>query len=654
MKTTTKRHEINDDLMSILSANPPPFAIIYRPENNPDMLDIFTGNRVLCETLDDIPLGGDETRMSNGHDVLVMIPFQQIKERHFDCVNDQTPLVAIKIQKHTSHTKTHLLNSIQDASVRLNNECFDSSDETYKWTVEKIIADEIGQGAGANFVLKREFAADIEDYSLAKALSIFKNLMKLESGAYWTFIVYTGEQTLIGATPERHITLSEHVVTMNPVSGTYRYPISGPSVDGILDFLDDKKEIEELYMVVDEELKMVSNLCRTGPTLFGPYIKEMANLAHSEYIIKGKTSLSPRTILKETLFAPTVTGSPLQNACRVIKKYEPLGRGYYSGVIALITQRPNQATELDSAIIIRTAHINQQGRLSLSVGSTLVRHSEPEAECLETKAKAASLLNAIHKAGPIVRNRPGIRKTRFNNNILVIKALKKRNQSVSRFWLQERYRPDVNVNRELAGLKTLILDAEDTFTSMLSQILTSLGLSVTLKRFDEPFNTHDYDLCVLGPGPGDPNDGADRRISMLKKTIVELLKYQEKFIAICLSHQVLCTHLGLSVTLKERPNQGTQKQIDLFGHSERVGFYNSYSGRSKEKNILIKDIGRIEISRDDQTHEIHALRGENFSSMQFHPESILTQRGLEILSMRIMEIINRENYSLMDNANSTH
>lgn len=644
MKSETKNLAINDNFSAILLENPPPFAIIFRPETNPDKVDIFIGDVVSCETLDDIPLGADDSRLNNGHDVLVMIPYQQIKERHFDCVNDQTPLVAMKIQKHSTHPKAQVLEMLKDAEIHLKNEHFDCSDETYKHTVGKIITNEIGQGAGSNFVLKREYIADIENYSLTKALSIFKNLLTLESGAYWTFIVYTGEQLLVGATPERHVTLAEQVVTMNPVSGTYRYPKSGLSVEGILNFLDDKKEIEELYMVVDEELKMVSNLCSTGATLYGPYIKEMANLAHTEYIIEGKTALSPIKILKETLFAPTVTGSPLENACRVIKKYEPQGRGYYSGVLALITRRSNQATELDSSIIIRTVHINQQGRLSLSLGSTLVRHSEPQSELMETQAKAASLLTAIHQQGPVVRNRPASRKHSLNNNILVIKALKNRNKSISKFWQQQRHRPDANVNQDLAGLKTLILDAEDTFTSMLYQLLKSLGLLVTLRRFDEHFNVHDYDLCVLGPGPGDPNDRQDKRIATLTRTIKELLDNKSKFLSICLSHQVLCTYLGFPVSLKEQPNQGTQKEIELFGNIERVGFYNSYSGRAKENNILIKDIGMIEISRDQHTHEIHALRCEKFSSMQFHPESILTLRGLEILSMRILEIVNRKRF----------
>lgn len=44
-----------------------------------------------------------------------------------------------------------------------------------------------------------------------------------ESGAYWTFILHTGQRTLVGASPERHVSVHDGVAVMNPVSGTYRY-----------------------------------------------------------------------------------------------------------------------------------------------------------------------------------------------------------------------------------------------------------------------------------------------------------------------------------------------------------------------------------------------------------------------------------------------
>ncbi|WP_458867649.1 chorismate-binding protein, partial [Enterococcus faecium] len=91
----------------------------------------------------------------------------------------------------------------------------------------------------------------------------------------------------------------------------------------------------------------------------------------------------PRDILRETMFAPTVTGSPMQNACAVIARHESSPRGYYSGVAALFTPRADGGHDLDAPILIRTAYL-ENGRLRVPVGATLVRHSDPFGEVSET------------------------------------------------------------------------------------------------------------------------------------------------------------------------------------------------------------------------------------------------------------------------------
>ncbi|WP_194843541.1 chorismate-binding protein, partial [Pseudomonas aeruginosa] len=108
--------------------------------------------------------------------------------------------------------------------------------------VGRVIADEIGRGEGANFVIKRRFQARIDGYATASALSFFRQLLLREKGAYWTFIVHTGERTLVGASPERHISVRDGLAVMNPISGTYRYPPAGPNLAEVMEFLDNRKE----------------------------------------------------------------------------------------------------------------------------------------------------------------------------------------------------------------------------------------------------------------------------------------------------------------------------------------------------------------------------------------------------------------------------
>ena len=62
----------------------------------------------------------------------------------------------------------------------------------------------------------------------------------------------------------------------------------------------------------------------------------MTHLIHTEYILAGRTHRDVRDVLRSSMFAATVTGSPVENACRLIAEYEQQGRGYYGAVMALI------------------------------------------------------------------------------------------------------------------------------------------------------------------------------------------------------------------------------------------------------------------------------------------------------------------------------
>ncbi len=89
-------------------------------------------------------------------------------------------------------------------------------------------------------------------------------------------------------------------------------------------------------MVVDEELKMMCDVCNEGGQVLGPFLKPMTHLVHTEYLLAGRTNRDVRDVLRDTMYAATVTGSPVENACRLIKRYETEGRGYYGAALALL------------------------------------------------------------------------------------------------------------------------------------------------------------------------------------------------------------------------------------------------------------------------------------------------------------------------------
>ncbi|WKU03017.1 chorismate-binding protein [Micromonospora sp. HUAS LYJ1] len=605
-----------------------PFALLHRPyAHEYGWVDVLAGPVAPVDRLAELPLP-EPADPAEGQDLLVLIPYRQLAERGFDAPDDGTPLLAMRVEQQEVLPLAEVLRRIPDGEIPVGPGDYDLSDAAYAGLVHAVLDAEIGSGQGANFVLKRTWIADLGGDPLTAALRLFRRLLAAENGAYWTFLVHTGDRTLVGASPERHVSLTGGRAVMNPISGTYRYPESGPTLPGVLDFLATSKETAELFMVVDEELKMMARICPDGARVRGPYLREMARLAHTEYLVEGATDADVRDVLRETMFAPTVVGSPLQNATRVIGRYEPTGRAYYSGALALIGHDRAGRRTLDSTIVIRTADIDSGGRLRLSVGATLVRDSDPVAEAAETRAKAAGLLTALH-AQPVggLAGHPGVRR-----------ALRQRNERVGRFWLAsdqtdagDPYRPG-DADPVLDGRRVLVVDAEDTFAVMLGQQLRSLGLDVTVRRHDEPFTVDAYDLVVLGPGPGDPRDGGDPRVRLLRDTIGALLAGRRPFLAVCLSHQVLCDLLGIPLHRLPVPNQGVQKEIRLFGVPHRVAFYNTFTGRCPTSLLPQgRHAETVQVSRDPATGEVYALRAAGFASVQFHPESILTEDGVGIL-----------------------
>ncbi|GGW90660.1 phenazine-specific anthranilate synthase component I [Streptomyces malachitofuscus] len=595
-----------------------PFALLRRrtPGHDHEVVELLIGPVADRERLADLPDEG-----------LALVPFRQIRERGFDVRDDGTPLLVLTPEERHEIPLAEALDRLPAHDVRVEGGGFDVGDEEYARIVGRVLDEEIGRGEGANFVIRRTYEGEIPGFGRADALALFRRLLEGERGAYWTFVVHTGERTLVGASPEVHVRASGGTVVMNPISGTYRYPAEGPTPEHLLDFLADGKEIEELSMVVDEELKMMCTVGDMGGVVIGPRLKEMAHLAHTEYELRGRSSLDVREVLKETMFAATVTGSPVQNACRVIERHETGGRRYYAGALALIGRDEGGAQTLDSPILIRTADIDADGRLRVPVGATLVRGSDPAGEVAETHAKAAGVLAAlgVRPGRPRTESvRPGLA-----DDPRVRAALDGRRASLAPFWLRMQERSDA-----LTG-HALVVDGEDTFTAMLAHVLRAAGLEVTVRRYDEPglretVLAHEGPL-VLGPGPGDPSDTADPKMRFLRALTAEVVGgNRHGVLGVCLGHELIAAELGLEIVRKEVPYQGAQTEIDLFGRPETVGFYNSFVAHCDEDAARELAAHGVEVSRA-ANGEVHALRGAGFASLQFHPESVLTLNGAAVV-----------------------
>ncbi|MCK0110654.1 chorismate-binding protein [Ornithinimicrobium sp. F0845] len=617
-----------------------PWALLWR-EEGPD-IELLVGD------VRDVGLLADIPPATPDRPVLAMVPFRQITERGFDAHDDGAPL-RLLVATETERIPAEVAIGILPAEpVEVTGEHFSVSDEEYAGIVTRVIEDEIGNGEGANFVIRRDVVAHTDVPAAVAALTWFRTLLVDERGTYWTFAVHTPGHTLVGATPERHVSVRDGRVRMNPISGTFRHPADGTTLEeSFRRFIADTKETEELFMVVDEEMKMMAQICTDGGRITGPYLKQMAHLTHTEYLLDGRAEADPRDVLRATMFAPTVTGSPMENACTVIRRHEPGGRRYYSGVLALLEREgdgrsmprrpgvvdPEVAAgpeSLDAPILIRAAHLADDGTVTVSAGATLVRHSDPVSEVAETTAKASGMLAALGlrprrevRETPVLAELPG-----------VAEVLEARNESLAAFWLSpQEPRPDP----ELVGHEVLVVDAEDMWTQMLAHQLRHLGLSARVVRWDRvaPADLTTPDLVLFGPGPGDPADPDDPRMERLRELIGARMADGRPLLAVCLSHQVLARMAGLEIAKLPAPNQGVQIEVDLWGTPARIGFYNTFVAHPGRAALDRAGEPVVLEVATDRRHGVVALRGPGVATIQGHAESVLSRDGLVSLHAMI-------------------
>jgi anthranilate synthase/aminodeoxychorismate synthase-like glutamine amidotransferase len=181
----------------------------------------------------------------------------------------------------------------------------------------------------------------------------------------------------------------------------------------------------------------------------------------------------------------------------------------------------------------------------------------------------------------------------------------------------------------------LVLDNYDSFTYNLVQYLGELGQDPVVKRNDEigveDIGSMGVDRIVISPGPCTPSEagisvGAIRRWG---KSI--------PILGVCLGHQAIGEAYGGKVVRARTLMHGKTSRIT---HDGKGIFSNvpsplevmRYHSLVVESNSLPAELEVVARAKDDAT-EIHAMRHRTHPvwGVQFHPESILTENGKEIL-----------------------
>jgi phenazine biosynthesis protein phzE len=282
--------------------------------------------------------------------------------------------------------------------------------------------------------------------------------------------------------------------------------------------------------------------------------------------------------------------------------------------------------------VIRTADVSPEGDLKVTAGATLVRDSVPAYEVAETHAKAGGILTAFGLVPAPGAPAEGVAELTRDEDVLI--ALASRNQRLSKFWLTDQ--GGSPPAPELKGKSVVILDGEDDFVNMLRHVLWVMGMTSSVVRHEDfaPGALDGHDLVIVGPGPGDPRDSSHPKIAAFGQAIDGLLGAGQPFLAVCLGHQVLCGRLGIELGYKDIVFQGTQSRVEIAGREENVGFYNTFVGRARDP---LPD--GVTVAADPVTGDVHMVSGPHFRGIQFHAESILTERGYDLIHDLVLDLL---------------
>lgn len=558
--------------------------------------------------------------------LVFMNPFRTIRERDGDYeAHGDEPILALDVQTSQEMSREELMNTLPDIHIELERLIKPQvTDEEYATIAQEIIKTEIEGWNIAQVIFSQPFSGKIQNYRPEIARAIYKNLLK-QRGQYMTFHFSDGENDFLGATPEQHLCIEGDTVTMNPIAGTLKKvdpEDPRPLRERLIDFLNNGKETYELFQVLDEELKMMETLCDDGWHIEWPFLRQNGAVIHTEYRLVGKRKkeLNSLDALRQTLHAPTLVGSPEESASQIIKKYEMQSRAYYGGEIGIL--KPDGT--LDTAILIRMAHIRKNGDVTIQAGAGLKRDSIPLKEAQECRAKKDGMERAITGNGREFED-----VSELMNDPEILTLLASRNQFLSKFHFEDQSEMPQNFCPELIGKKVTIINFRDDFSLTLARLIRSLWCDVQVIDYTSSHLPRQEDIMILGGGPGDINDDSSEKM----RTLQEILKSRGNtpVLGICLWSQAICKHLWLEVRKLARTQQWVQNTIKLFGKDEKVGQYNSYAAFGKIPWCHPKR------NQDKSINMIHAQE-QKMLGVQFHPESVMTQNGREILKNLLLRL----------------
>jgi anthranilate synthase/aminodeoxychorismate synthase-like glutamine amidotransferase len=177
-----------------------------------------------------------------------------------------------------------------------------------------------------------------------------------------------------------------------------------------------------------------------------------------------------------------------------------------------------------------------------------------------------------------------------------------------------------------------VIDNYDSFTYNLVQYLGELGAEVQVFRNDaidpDDLESLNPSHIVISPGPGDPSDAG------ISNEVIRKLGPDHPTLGVCLGHQCIAEVFGGTVRRASRLMHGKTSPIHHYGEGLFSGIPSPFNATRYHSLIVDDELPEeLEITAFTTANEIMGLHHTLYPiyGVQFHPESILTQFGRQIL-----------------------
>lgn len=176
----------------------------------------------------------------------------------------------------------------------------------------------------------------------------------------------------------------------------------------------------------------------------------------------------------------------------------------------------------------------------------------------------------------------------------------------------------------------LLLDNYDSFTYNLVDYFKQLNVEVEVRRNDESFQnvtSQKYSGVVFSPGPEKP-ETAGRLLDFTNHYLGKI-----PVLGICLGHQAIGVLKGSELIKAKKPMHGKVSTIS----TTQAGVFENLPGQFnvvRYHSLVLKNVpAQFSISAQSKEGEIMAIESPQLKAVgiQFHPEAILTEYGLEML-----------------------